>query len=223
MTHICVGNLTIIGRRQAMIWTNAGILLIGPWGTNFSEILSEIHIFSFNKMHLKNVVWKMAAILSRPQCVNSLMSWVRTLQFGDRTVAFIIAIWMRLLKRRSDSPASFACTGIQEWSWWKYEKKKMKLRGKWIKSISIARSSSQFPVWSQLPETTKPQLYALMTSIGKVPQVKWLFGAFFTWQWRLLHPGMRCCFGDYSYSPLPVRSKGRLVSRMYVFSMYFRY
>ena len=38
VTHICVSNLTIIGsdtglspdRRQAIIWTNAGILLIGP-------------------------------------------------------------------------------------------------------------------------------------------------------------------------------------------------
>ena len=27
------------GRRQAIIWTNAGISLIGPLGTNFSEIL----------------------------------------------------------------------------------------------------------------------------------------------------------------------------------------
>ena len=61
MTHICVGNLTIIGpdnglspgRRQAIIWTNAGILLIGPRGTNFSEILIGIHTFSFKKIHLK--------------------------------------------------------------------------------------------------------------------------------------------------------------------------
>ena len=61
VTHICVRNLTIIGsdnglppsRRQAIIWTNAGLLLIGPLGTNFSEILIEIHIFSFKKMHLK--------------------------------------------------------------------------------------------------------------------------------------------------------------------------
>ena len=59
--HICVGNLTIIGsdnglspgRRQAIIWTNAGILLIQTLGTNFSEILGEIHPFSFSKMHLK--------------------------------------------------------------------------------------------------------------------------------------------------------------------------
>ena len=46
VTHICVSKLTIIdsdnglspGRRQAIIWTNAGILLIRPSGTNFSKI-----------------------------------------------------------------------------------------------------------------------------------------------------------------------------------------
>ena len=61
MTHICVGNRTIIGsdnglspgRRQAITWTNVGILLIGPLGTNFSEMLIEIHTFSFKKIHLK--------------------------------------------------------------------------------------------------------------------------------------------------------------------------
>ena len=61
MTQICVSKLTIIGsdnglspdRRQAIIWTNAGILSIGPLGTKLSEILIAIHIFSFNKMHLK--------------------------------------------------------------------------------------------------------------------------------------------------------------------------
>ena len=61
MTHICVGKLTNIDsdnglspeRRQAIIWTNAGILLIGPLGTNFSEILIGIQIFSFKKMRLK--------------------------------------------------------------------------------------------------------------------------------------------------------------------------
>ena len=61
VTHICVSNLIIIGsdnglspgRRQAIIWTTAGILLIGPLGTNFSEILIEIHTFSFKKMRFK--------------------------------------------------------------------------------------------------------------------------------------------------------------------------
>ena len=63
-THIWVGKLTIIGsdsglspgRRQAIIWTNAGILLIEPLGTNFSELLIGFKIFSFKKMHLKNGV-----------------------------------------------------------------------------------------------------------------------------------------------------------------------
>ena len=59
--HICVSKLTNTGsdnglspgRRQAIICTNAGILLIGPLGTIFGEISIVIHIFSFNKMHLK--------------------------------------------------------------------------------------------------------------------------------------------------------------------------
>ena len=59
--HIWVGNLTIIGsdnslspgRRQAINWTYAGILLIGPLGTNFSELLIEIKTFSFKKS-----IWK---------------------------------------------------------------------------------------------------------------------------------------------------------------------
>ena len=78
VTHIYVGKLTIIGsdnglspgRRQAIIWTNAGILLIGTLGTNSSEIFSEIHRVSFKKMHIENLVCKMAAILCQPQCVN---------------------------------------------------------------------------------------------------------------------------------------------------------
>ena len=70
MTHTCVNKLSILGsdngmspgRRQAIIKTYAGALLIWPLETNFSEILTEINTFSFKKIHLKNVVWKMAAI-----------------------------------------------------------------------------------------------------------------------------------------------------------------
>ena len=61
VVSLYVGKLTIIGsdnglspsRRQAIIWTNAGILLIGPLGTNFSEIVIKIYTFSFKKMHSK--------------------------------------------------------------------------------------------------------------------------------------------------------------------------
>ena len=45
--HICVSKITTIhsdnglspGRRQAITWTNAGIVLTGPLGTNLSETL----------------------------------------------------------------------------------------------------------------------------------------------------------------------------------------
>ena len=40
-------------RLQAIIWTNAGILLIGPLGTNFREIWFNIQNFSFMKIYLK--------------------------------------------------------------------------------------------------------------------------------------------------------------------------
>ena len=61
VTHICVSKCTIIGsdnglspsRRQAIIWTNVGILLIRPSGTNFSENLIGVQTFSFRKMELK--------------------------------------------------------------------------------------------------------------------------------------------------------------------------
>ena len=61
VTHKCVSKVTIIGsdnglspgRRQAIIWTNAELLLIEPLGTNFSEILIEILTFLFKEMRLK--------------------------------------------------------------------------------------------------------------------------------------------------------------------------
>ena len=61
VTQICGFKLTIIGsdnglspgRRQTIIWTNAGIWSIRPRGTNFSEFLIAIHWFPFKKMHFK--------------------------------------------------------------------------------------------------------------------------------------------------------------------------
>ena len=61
VTHIYVNKLTSInsdddlspGRRQVIIWPNAGLLSIGTLRTNFNEILSEIYTFSFKKC-----IWK---------------------------------------------------------------------------------------------------------------------------------------------------------------------
>ena len=73
MIYICVSKLNIIGsdngllpgQHKAIIWTKAGLLLIGPLRTNISEILIGIYTVSFSKMHLK--------ILSgnwQPSCLN---------------------------------------------------------------------------------------------------------------------------------------------------------
>ena len=60
-------------RRQAIIWTSAWLLSIGPSGTNFSEILIKIQNFLFTKMHLKILFAK-----RRPFCPggDELSSWL---------------------------------------------------------------------------------------------------------------------------------------------------
>ena len=76
MTHKCVSKLTIVGldnglspgRCQAIIWTNAGILLIGPLRINFSEILIENHIF-IQENAFENVVCDIVGhFVSIPMC-----------------------------------------------------------------------------------------------------------------------------------------------------------
>ena len=67
VTHICVGKLTSIGsdnglppiRRQAIIWTNAGVLLIGRLRTNFIEIFIEslLSVMTAHKRGLCRGVW----------------------------------------------------------------------------------------------------------------------------------------------------------------------
>ena len=87
-TYICVSKLNIIGsdnglspdRRQAIIWTNAGTLLIGPLGTNFSEILIEIIIFSFKKIRLK-----VPSAKQRPFCLG--LNVLR--QYNDKPHEFV--------------------------------------------------------------------------------------------------------------------------------------
>ena len=91
--YICVSKLTIIGsdnglspgRRQAIIWTNTGILFGGPLETNYSEILIKIHIFSFTKMHLKMSFGKW-----RPLCLGLIVlsrsCWQLIGQNADRSM-----------------------------------------------------------------------------------------------------------------------------------------
>ena len=74
--HICISTLTIIGSdngfspglRQAIIYTNEGILLIRTLGTNFSGIFIKIHTFLFKKMHLE-----MPSVKWRPFCLGLIV------------------------------------------------------------------------------------------------------------------------------------------------------
>ena len=102
VTHICVGNLTIIGSdngfspgwRQAIIWTNAGILSNGP----FSEILAEIVTFSFKEMNLKvsSAKWRPSWL-----CLNVLTLLVLQPKYSGRTSAIL---WLLLLLASSPPP-----------------------------------------------------------------------------------------------------------------------
>ena len=88
VTHICVSKLTIIGsdnglspdRCQAIIWTNAGLLLIGPLGTNFSEILIRI--------------LKVSSAKRRPFCLglNVLTHWGRLTHMSQWTWSSLVQV-----------------------------------------------------------------------------------------------------------------------------------
>ena len=75
--HICVSKLTIIGsdnglspgRCQAIICTSAGILSVGPLGTNFSEILHRNLYIFIQENTFENVVCQVqSGIISMDQC-----------------------------------------------------------------------------------------------------------------------------------------------------------
>ena len=107
VTHMRISKLTIIGsdnglspdRRQAIIGTSTGILSIQTLGTNFSEMLGEIHIFSFKKIHLKMWYGKWRPFCL---CINVLMPWSSvSLQIQQRRRRWLCSrtlFWQHLLR-----------------------------------------------------------------------------------------------------------------------------
>ena len=93
VTHICVGKLTIIGsdnglspgRRQAIIWTNARKFIIGPLGTNFSEICVEILTFSFKKIR-----FKVSSAKWRPFCLG--LNVLTGSEYMQRTITHTVCV-----------------------------------------------------------------------------------------------------------------------------------
>ena len=143
MTHICVGNLSIIGsdnglspgRRQAIIWINAGMLLIGPSGTISSENLIKIHTFSFTKMHLEMSPGKwqpsclglnvlITKLISETNSRTSRVSRHGRRGFGIQDSRFLFKVLMPQARtsdytnmsrhgRRGDDLLLFICIGIR--------------------------------------------------------------------------------------------------------------
>ena len=114
VTHMCVGKLTTIDsdnglspeRRQAIIWIDVGILVIG---TNFSEFLIGVHIFSFKKMHSK-----MPSAKWRPFCLGlnvltDLRGSLTSICRGSEALT-IPTIWCRLLVKAADGISAFNAT-----------------------------------------------------------------------------------------------------------------
>ena len=173
VTHICVGKLTIIasdnglspGRHQAIIWTNAGILLLGPLGTNFNEILIENHTFSFKKLHLK-----MSSAKWRPFCLGlnvlthcplyrkvtwpSLWNWVFE-HFGEcHRISLIwsqplFKVWLGAVRQQAIAWTNVDLVLYDELTYWGPDKIS-NLKSVWIHSSSAPfykHGLTLIPVW----------------------------------------------------------------------------
>ena len=130
LAHMCVSKLAIIGsdnglapgRRQAIIGTNAGILLIGPLGTNFSEKVIEICAFLFKKMHLK-----MSSGKWRPFCLGlNVLIWIIFITIVLTRSPHRIPVFHPRWRCRSDNKPSHKlretlCHSFKDMSWWRHQ------------------------------------------------------------------------------------------------------
>ena len=160
VTHICVSKeLTIIGSdnglspgwRQAIICTNAGLFLVRTLGTNFSEIFSEIHPFSFKKIHLKMSPAKWWTFVSASMCqvrVSHLRQFTHAVKAGisiyrNPWLNMFITLWLKcvFIKRpltsavyQNAAPINTYCTDLMT-----IELVLLKMY-KWRRSFSLIQS-----------------------------------------------------------------------------------
>ena len=142
--HICVGNLNIIdsdyglspGRRQAIMWINAGTLSIGPLGTNFTKISIEFHIFPLKKMHLKMSFGKW-----RPFCLG-----LNVLRQGVMHLVTVMFLSSSTMAQENASMAARKSTGGSEWRNNQRHTSKRELTGV-TKYIGLTFKTSQRDKW----------------------------------------------------------------------------
>ena len=78
-------------RRPGIIWSNAGISLIGPLGTNLSEILIKLYIMSFTKMQMKK-----SSVKWQPFCF-SLNMLTTTKHNKVQTISIFLRVYIQLI------------------------------------------------------------------------------------------------------------------------------
>ena len=108
VTHICVGKLTIIGsdnglspgRRQAIIWTNAGILLIGPPRNKLQWISNQNSYIFIQENPFQNVVWKRGPFCVGPNVFTPQVQDVN--MYGTYTVSLLCLSDCLLTPRQHD-------------------------------------------------------------------------------------------------------------------------
>ena len=103
---MCVGKLIIIaasdngllpGRRQAIIWNNAGIFSIGPLEINLGEMFIEIIIFI--EENTFEDACEILSISSWPQCVNDI-----TMYEVKHTLYLLWWLWYMFLHDQGSVP-----------------------------------------------------------------------------------------------------------------------
>ena len=100
--HTCVSKVTIIGsdnglspsQCQVIIWTNAAILSIKPYGTYFSEIVVKIQKFPFKEIH-----FNMSFVKWQPFCLSlnmlTLNLWGSSYLSLTRSISLLLMSWRR--------------------------------------------------------------------------------------------------------------------------------
>ena len=98
LTIIGSDNDLSLGRCQAIIWTNAAILLIEHLGTKVNGIIIEIHTFSFKKIHSKmsSAKWQPFCI-----CLNVLRPTLFHMKYWK--YQFVKSIWIYICEMSSTS------------------------------------------------------------------------------------------------------------------------
>ena len=129
MTHICARELTIIGsdnglspgRRQAIIWTNARILLIGPVGNKLQwNLKRNLYIF------IQEAVFQISSKNWRPFCLGidvikvlKCAQWILKSYLGlTRSISWLLMPWL-LTSPGHQQQWHWLCRICRSWSYFR--------------------------------------------------------------------------------------------------------